>query len=223
MSWLDGLNWVDWVMGGILSGFLIYGLTRGFVRQILGIAGILLALALAARYARALSEVSYFDSVRERGDGLARVLAYIAIFVATGVAVGVITALLGWIPVRKPWKDLKNTDSFLGAVLGALQGVLLLGGISIGLLEWNHERAWPVRSSVLAPRLAEGCRALVLLIPEKGRQEIQEGYRRGMEEVEEALPIDAGQIHANPPTTPSPVETPPPAEDLSGSASRPAR
>jgi membrane protein required for colicin V production len=186
------VNWVDFVMIGFLLAFLIYGISRGFIRQILGIAAIVLGLVLAARFGPSLAESRFFDDLRQHNPNLPGMISYIAIFLLTTVAAGIIIALLT--PRREPHRELRAVDSFLGAVLGALQGVLILGGLSIGLLEWKDPRAEPVQRSVLAPRLAEGCRDLVRLIPEKVRGEIKESYERGKEEVEKSLPpAPAGQ------------------------------
>ena len=179
------MNWVDYVMLGVLAAFLIYGVTRGFLRQILGIVGVVAALLLAAYFAPSFAEASFFDGLRERNPNLPRMAAYIGIFVGAAVLLGIVTS---FITRSSPRREFKSTNSFLGAVLGALQGVLILGGISIGLLEWDDPRAEPVKKSVLAPRLAEGCKAIVLLIPEKGREEIQEGFEQGKKNVEESLP-----------------------------------
>jgi len=194
------MNWVDFVMLGILAAFLIYGVTRGFLRQILGILGVVAALFLAAYFTPSLAEARFLDDLRARNPNLPRMAAYIGIFIGAAVLFGIITS---FITRSGPRRELKSTNSFLGAVLGALQGVLILGGVSIGLLEWDDPRADPVKKSVLAPRLAEGCKAIVLLIPEDGRKEIKEGFDQGKKSVEESLPEPgkkSPRTYSDPPT-----------------------
>jgi uncharacterized membrane protein required for colicin V production len=174
------------------------------VRQIIGILGIVAGLMIAARYAEPFAQSHFFDSVREHNPRLPKMAAYIAIFLAVALAAGILSAVISRMAPRRN-KELRATDSFLGAVLGALQGVLLLGGISIGLLEWDDPRARAVKHSVLAPKLAEGCKALVLLIPQKGREEIREGYERGKEAVEEALPGERLRLNDDPGTHADPA------------------
>ncbi len=192
------MNWVDFVMLGFLAFFLIYGFTRGFVRQILGIAGIVAGLFLAARYALTLANADFLQGMRENNPKLTEIAAYLAIFLLISIASGVLIALV-W--KLFPKRELKATDSFLGAVLGAVQGVLILGGISIGFINWNDPNADPVKASVLAPKFAQGCEALVSLIPEDKQWKIQKEFEESKAAVEEAFEKTAGAagIHADPP------------------------
>jgi membrane protein required for colicin V production len=175
------MNWVDYTMLAVLAIFLLYGFTRGFVRQVIGIAGILAGLFLASRYSTALAESEVLRGMRNYNAKIADIAAFIAILLGTALVVGIVVALIAR---HFPKRELKPTDSFLGAVLGGLQGILILGGISIALLDWNDPRADPMQESVLAPKLAEGCKALVSLIPEQHQIEIKKEFEKGTREVE---------------------------------------
>jgi membrane protein required for colicin V production len=179
------MNWVDYTILGILAVFLIYGYSRGFVRQVLGIAGILTGLFLAKRFAPDLAATEFFATARQKNPNLAWMVAFLVIFIAVGAVSGIAISLI-W---RKlPRREIGGTDTFLGAVLGALQGVLILGGISIALLGWNDPRAEAVKSSVLASKMAEGCKFLVLLIPEKDREELKTEVEEGSEKLRQTFP-----------------------------------
>ena len=198
------MNWVDYTVLGILGLFLLYGFTRGFVRQILGIIGIVGGLYLAAQFAPDLAKADFFKGMREQAPNVPQIVSYIAIFIAVAAASGILITLI-W--KAFPKRELRGTDSLLGAFLGALEGVLILGGVSIGLLEWNDPKAEVVKNSILAPRFASGCQALVSLIPQKDQLELKEGFDRTTNEVEKAfpevplktLPKKPGTIHADPP------------------------
>ena len=192
------MNWIDYCMLGFMVAFLVYGFSRGFVRQVVGITCVVGALLLAAWYAPDLAGARFLDGLRAQNAQLPTMAAYLIIFVTASVASGVILTLIAG---RRPSGELRKTDSFLGAVLGALEGVLLLGGVSIGLLEWDDPVSAPVKRSILAPRLAEGCRAIVLLIPEEGREGIREGYQQGTSALKEAFPVPPSEpgLHADPP------------------------
>ena len=179
------MNWVDYAVLGILGLFLLYGFTRGFVRQILGIIGILGGLYLAWTLAPQLEQIDFFKGMREQNSSLPWVVSFIVIFIGVAAVSGIIIALI-WRAFPK--RELRGTDSLLGAFLGALEGVLILGGISIALLDWNDKKAEAVHQSVLAPRFAKGCQALVSLIPQKEQDELQQGAVKTKEEVEKAFP-----------------------------------
>src|SRR5262245_24415747 len=110
---MTAMNWVDFVMLGFLAAFLIYGITRGFIRQILGIVGVVAALLLAAYFAPSLAEARFLDRLREHNPNLPRMAAYIAIFVGVAVLTGIITS---FVTRSGPRRELKSANSFLGAV-----------------------------------------------------------------------------------------------------------
>src|SRR6185295_15873439 len=83
------VNWVDFVMIGVLAALLLYGITRGFVRQILGIITIAVALVLAARFAPGLAESKFFDSVRAKNAKAPQVISFLSIFIAAAVGSGI--------------------------------------------------------------------------------------------------------------------------------------
>jgi len=194
----QAMNWVDYVMLGLLALFLVYGFSRGFVRQILGITGILGGLYLATRYALELAGADFFKGMRERSPVLTEIAAYLAIFLLVTTASALLIALI-W--RFFPRGELRATDSFLGGVLGAIQGILVLGGISIGLINWESPSADPVKESLLAHKFARGCQALVSLIPEEGQRKIQEKFQESKRTVEEAFTKIPGEIktHADQP------------------------
>ncbi len=204
------MNWVDYTALGILGLFLLYGFTRGFVRQILGIIGIVAGLFLAGRYSPDLARADFWKGMREQNPHLPEIVSYILIFIGVAAASGILIALI-WRAFPK--RELRGTDSLLGAVLGALEGVLIVGGISIALLDWNDPKAEAVHKSVLAPKFAKGCKDLVSLIPQEKQVELKDGVEGAKEKVEKAFPDgvfpdgapEKGKgpsMHADPPPPP---------------------
>ena len=179
------LNWVDFVLLGFLLAFVVAGYRRGFLRQVLGIAGIAVAFVAAAKLTTPLANHRAFDELRESYIDAPFVLSYIAIFAASAAFASVVVQLL---TRRVPEREaLRPADSMLGALFGAAKGILLLGGLSIGLLQWHDiGEVMAFRESAIAPRLADGCRSLVLLIPERERIRL----RGEVERVEATLQLD---------------------------------
>jgi membrane protein required for colicin V production len=179
------VNPLDYVLIGLLAVFVIWGYVKGFFRQILQIVAIAAAFFLAARYHAAAAEWGVLSGVRERSPQSASVIAFLCILFASGAAGSIIAS---WLGKKLQNVHLRSGDGLLGAFLGLGKGVLILGGISLGLKQWKFPEGAGVPSelqkgaeglittSVLVPRLADGCLALVDLIPRETREEVTRNY-----------------------------------------------
>ncbi len=153
----------------LLAGFLI-GLSRGFVRGLLGLAGLGLGVVLAASFHEQVAE-TVFTFVP--GEAASRIVAFVVIFLAIVILVGFIARLIA--------KALKLSslgwfDGLLGGLLGLaiaviVSGVLLLLAVMAGLQEEGF-----LIESRLAPKVLGGTDAIVGLLPDDTRQVIEEQY-----------------------------------------------
>jgi len=107
----------------ILLLSIIYGLTRGVIKEILSIVGWVAAFVVANKFAGLLAPYMP-DSIP--GDNLKGLAALVVLFIGTLFVTGIIVSLvsslissvgLGWL------------NNFLGAVFGLLRGCLIAGVI----------------------------------------------------------------------------------------------
>lgn len=117
-----GLHWVDTVSILVLFGFLVYGVVKGFMLQLAGIAVLIGSLLLASFLSDGLGSWlnSEFPTLSPTSA------KYICFFVILVVALGIGTALSHL--VRKGLERAKVLayDRLLGGVLGVVKGGLLI-------------------------------------------------------------------------------------------------
>ena len=151
------MNWVDWVILGIVGASVIAGLFRGAIRTLFGFAGVIVGFLVASRESGAVGMV-LANWMREE---VAAVLGFVLVF--AGIAI--VFALTGWllrtflVKIFLGWVD-RTLGLFLGFVKAAvIVGVLALAAEATGLVP---ER----RDSVTYPWALEAGRILLRWIPE---------------------------------------------------------
>ncbi len=158
-------NWLDIVLAAVLVIAFVRSIWTGFSRSVAGVAGVLAGFFVAIRGFPSLS----YRLVPMIGDEFIRnivaflllFLAVYLIFVIAGILVyGFFKALkLGWF------------DRTLGAMLGALKGILIAGVIMFVLTMVLPANSPTIQKSYLYPRLKYVIQGLTVLVPEqvKGR------------------------------------------------------
>lgn len=184
------MNPLDYFLIASLIGFLIYGYMKGFVRQVLLLIAIGLSFFLAARYHADLAAADLMGGLREKSESVALVSAFVGILF---VAAALTSIAVTFVSRKMKNKEFSAGDRWLGALMGLLVGVILLGGFAVGLKEWQspdgaigttipkdvqNQAEGLVAESVLIPKLADACLALVNLIPQDGQDELLEEYER---------------------------------------------
>ncbi|MEJ0047433.1 MAG: CvpA family protein [Rhodospirillales bacterium] len=147
------MNLVDLGVLGIVGISALLGLSRGFVREMLGLGAWLLALYGAWRFGPALLPAA--NSAFGNPD-LASVAAYAGTFVVLVIVLSLLANLVGRM-VRV--SALGGLDRTLGLAFGVLRGglVVVAGYILLGAL-LPHPDAWPpqIKQARTMPLLFEG-------------------------------------------------------------------
>jgi len=113
------LNYIDYILiGVILIGFIL-GYKDGLVRKLLGLAGLIAAIMLAVNYSGELGE--QLAPMFKNELYLAKVISGILIFLGTILLVSILKRMIH--PVDKVNKFI---NQFLGGLAGVLQMVFLL-------------------------------------------------------------------------------------------------
>jgi membrane protein required for colicin V production len=155
------LNALDWTIVAVVSLSVLLGLWRGFVREVLSLAGWIAGLWLALLYAPELGGRLPFDLP---WPAARTALAALAIVLACVVLAGLVAWAIGkFLSAVK----LSGTDRMLGALFGLLRAALVvfLAVLFIGRTELSQHPVW--RESMLLPHLQAAVRfATPLLAPD---------------------------------------------------------
>lgn len=128
---LDQLTGVDWCSVVVVVWFIVLGIARGFVRELLRLCAWLGGLWLGSRYE---GELSPF--LRERMSGLQPPLdSVVAYFVIVGAVLIVCWFVLRMFQNALKRMQLQSYDRLFGAVIGAAKGLLL---VAFAVLALSH-------------------------------------------------------------------------------------
>jgi membrane protein required for colicin V production len=167
------LNTFDVVLLVLACVLVFVGMLKGLVRILIGLAALIAAFILAARYHQPLSErLSAIDI----GDEPLRLLAYLMIFLGVMIAGGLIAyflrrllkaAMLGW------------ADRLAGAALGLVAAMLFAALIVLPIVAYSPYSERVLAGSLLAPYVTVVADLANQLAPE----ELSRAYRRGVEDL----------------------------------------
>lgn len=119
MEYLQNINMLDAVLGGILLISTLIGLTRGLVVEILSLTGWIVSLYVANRFAPQLQPVigKVFDS-----ETVSYLLAFVALFIGSLFVLGLVNLFVGYLLARA---RLTWFNAIFGAVFGAGRGIVI--------------------------------------------------------------------------------------------------
>jgi membrane protein required for colicin V production len=114
------MNWVDFVILGVLFVSSLISLKRGFIKEALSLVGWLAAFAVAMLFSDSLATlfVNSIDSPSVR-----EMLAFALLFAATLIVAAMANYLIGEV-VRMT--GLSGTDRLFGMIFGSLRGVIVI-------------------------------------------------------------------------------------------------
>jgi membrane protein required for colicin V production len=162
-------NWLDWVLAAIVVASTVAAMMKGFVREMISLASVIVGLTVAAiGYSRA---ALWFDDLT-RSHEIALGLGFLTLFLGT-VLVGALVGLV----VRKLIKSagIQWFDRFLGGIFGLLRGVLIDAILLMVMLAFAIKPD-AVGRSALAPYVTTGTRAIAFVMPASLRAQFHLGF-----------------------------------------------
>ncbi|WGE55561.1 CvpA family protein [Actinobacillus equuli subsp. equuli] len=119
---------VDIIIIGLIAFSILVSLWRGFVSEVLSLAGWVVAFFVASNFYPYLS--SYLTQVNsvylQNSEYLRNGIAAAVLFIITLIVCGIISALLSKLVDTT---GLSSTDRVLGGAFGALRGILIVAAI----------------------------------------------------------------------------------------------
>ena len=161
---------LDWLLLAILVYSIAISWFKGFVREVLGLITVLVAVLLAAWFYRGVGRL--FKDV-DRTENIALFFGFSLIFVMTLVAGFVVI----WLVTKfMKFAKLQWADRLLGAAFGFIRGWLISAAILLALtaFEIQTER---LKGSELAPYFLPGSRVIAVMTPYEMKAKFLVGYR----------------------------------------------
>jgi membrane protein required for colicin V production len=170
------MNWLDAVLGLILLLSVIGGLRAGLVREIIGLAALVLGVVLGLWfYGMAAALVLPHVSSKHLANAIGFFLVFGGVMLVGALITFVIEKLLKL--ARLSWMN-----RLMGGVFGLLRGALVAAVIVLALMAFSTKP--PPRSvaeSRLAPHVVDVARVMAAIAP----YEVKEGFRQSYEKVKE--------------------------------------
>jgi membrane protein required for colicin V production len=167
---VSSLNILDGVVLAIGIYSIIVSAMKGFVRELLGLASIVLAFLFGSWFYR---DASYLFKDVVKTENLALFFGFFVVFLGTllvgSLAIWLITKFVKF--ARLQW-----FDRVLGAAFGFIRGWVLASILLLGLTSFDVQGG-QVRSSQLAPYLLPGARVIAVLTPTELKARFLDGYR----------------------------------------------
>jgi membrane protein required for colicin V production len=168
-----GANWLDVLLAVVAAAATVFGLIRGFVRELVGIVAVLAGFILAAFYYPSLSSLlSGAISPRTTRDFLSFGIIFLVIVIAGALAARFISRHMGGMP--------RFVNHLLGGALGFLKGAFLCGVIVLGLAVWAKRPDIVLRSRLASPSLRVTT-GLIQVAPKELKNKFRESYKRILE------------------------------------------
>jgi membrane protein required for colicin V production len=167
------MNTFDVVLLALACLLVIVGMVKGLVRILIGVAALIAAFAVAARYHQPLADrLSGLDI----GVGPLRFIAYLLIFIAVMLVGGAVAYL-----ARKLIKAamLSWADRLAGAAAGLVTAALTAALLVLPLVAYSPYSERVLASSLLAPYVTVVADMANSFVPE----ELSEHYREGIEDL----------------------------------------
>lgn len=163
------MNWLDYLLAIIGVSFAVHGAVRGFTRQLVGLAAMLLGLLLASWF---YGTAGAFLIPYVSHKGIANLAGFLIVFVGVQAAGGLIAFLLFKLlkSVGLSWVDRLMGIAF-GLLKGALAGVVIVVALSAFSIKPLPES---VAGSRFAPVLLEVGRIAAAMAP----RELRDGFDR---------------------------------------------
>lgn len=169
-------NWLDWTLIAVVVLSTIIAATKGFVRELISLAAVVVGLAIAAtKYERA---ATWFEDLT-RSHEIALAAGFLTLFLGT-LVVGALISVLAKKMIKKV--GLQSFDRFLGAVFGLIRGVVVDCILLLALVAFAVKPE-AVQQSELAPYFTAGSRGLAYVMP----RDLKDHFQAEFEKFRQAL------------------------------------
>lgn len=170
------VNWVDWVLAIIILLSTVLAIKKGFVRELISLAAVVLGLVLAAvEYWRA---AAWFEDLA-KSHQVALAFGFLTVFILVLVA-GAIASAIARFLVKTA--GVEWFDRFMGGVFGLLRGVIIDSILLMVLVAFSIKPT-AVSESHLAPYVSAGARAVALVMPRGLKGEFRTGFEKFRQDV----------------------------------------
>ena len=141
------MNEADWILVAVVALSVLLGLARGVVRELLALAGWVVALLLALAFAKALGA---WLPLEPMAPAVRTALAALLIAVGSLIVAALVGAVLRSLMVAV---KLSTEDRLMGGIFGLLRGLLVVATLVLfaGLSAAPAQAWW--RESLFLPRL----------------------------------------------------------------------
>jgi len=161
---------LDVAIIAIMALCIVRSAMRGFLKEVLGLGTLLVALLLAAWFYQRTAP-AFKDVVKT--ENLALFLAFSVIFLVTLIA----GSLAIWFTTRlMKFAHLQWFDRLLGAAFGFIRGWVFAAVLLLGLTAFDVQTE-RIRNSGLAPYFLPGSRVIAVLTPYDLKARFLVGYR----------------------------------------------
>lgn len=152
---------LDWVFVVILVGSVLIGAMRGLVFEVLSLISWVLAFFAARLWG---AEVGMWLPMQEMDEGVRIAAGLVIVFVVAIFALGLVIRIIGKLVQIV---GLRPFDRTLGALFGALRGVLLLVLIALVFMLTSMRESQIWNTSVFAPHLVSAVSVLRPWMPQE--------------------------------------------------------
>ncbi|MEJ5029855.1 CvpA family protein [Comamonas sp. MYb69] len=152
---------LDWVFILILLGSVLIGAMRGLVFEVLSLISWVLAFFAARLWG---AEVGMWLPMQEMDEGVRIAAGLVIVFVVAIFALGLVIRIIGKLVQIV---GLRPFDRTLGALFGALRGVLLLVLIALVFMLTSMRESQIWNTSVFAPHLVSAVSVLRPWMPQE--------------------------------------------------------
>jgi membrane protein required for colicin V production len=165
------MDWVDWI---IIAGLLMAtmgGMAQGFFRSIFGLGGLVLGyMAATWNY----SHVGKIFPPLVQVEAVANAIGFLVIILLVMLAGAVVG---GFLEKTFRWAGLGCIDTLLGAVLGFLQGVVIVMVFVVVTLAFFPGTAW-LTDAKIPPLFFEACHVSMNMSPKELNNQVQDTLKK---------------------------------------------
>lgn len=160
-------NLLDFIFVIITFISILIGILRGFVKEILSIIFLILAVVLSILYYREAGNV--FKGIINNSE-VANFTGFIAVFLMILIVGSLVTFFLRKILVIGP---IKSVDRLLGAFFGLLRAALLCSIFLFGILAFPGDKKGVVSNSQFAPQVFKVIKVIMGFIPDNFKNSLK--------------------------------------------------